>query len=74
MYGLAGAVRAADDDEGVAFLRKLRTGQVDTRRGRFDPLAPFGGHRRSGVGRELGRYGLAAHLQIQSLQPPGALL
>lgn len=72
VYGLAGAVWAADDDEAVAFARRLQTGQVDVNGGRFNPLAPFGGYKRSGVGRELGRHGLAEYLQTQSLQLPGA--
>ncbi|MBB1253496.1 aldehyde dehydrogenase family protein [Streptomyces alkaliterrae] len=67
-YGLAGAVWAADEAEAVAFARRLRTGQVDVNGGRFNPLAPFGGHKRSGVGRELGRHGLAEYLHTQSLQ------
>lgn len=71
VYGLAGAVWAASDAEAVAFARKLETGQVDINGGRFNPLAPFGGYKRSGVGRELGSHGLAEYLQTQSLQLPG---
>ncbi|HEX5567587.1 MAG TPA: aldehyde dehydrogenase family protein [Streptomyces sp.] len=68
VYGLAGAVWASDDEEAVAFARRLRTGQVDINGGRFNPLAPFGGHKRSGIGRELGPYGLIEYLQTKSLQ------
>lgn len=71
VYGLAGAVWAGRDAEAVAFARKLETGQVDVNGGRFNPLAPFGGYKRSGVGRELGHHGLAEYLQTQSLQLPG---
>ncbi|MBW1599280.1 aldehyde dehydrogenase family protein [Streptomyces sp. JJ38] len=67
-YGLAGAVWAAEEDEAVAFARRLDTGQVDINGGRFNPLAPFGGHKRSGVGRELGPHGLTEYLQTKSLQ------
>jgi aldehyde dehydrogenase (NAD+) len=67
-YGLAGGVWAGDEDEAVAFARRLRTGQVDINGGRFNPLAPFGGYRRSGNGRELGRYGLEEFLEVKSLQ------
>lgn len=68
VYGLAGAVWAGDDDEAVAFARRMDTGQVDINGGRFNPLAPFGGYKQSGVGRELGPHGLAEYLQTKSLQ------
>lgn len=68
VYGLAGAVWSDDEDEAVAFARRLETGQVDINGGRFNPLAPFGGYKHSGVGRELGRHGLAEYLQTKSLQ------
>ncbi|GAA2393873.1 aldehyde dehydrogenase family protein [Streptomyces glaucosporus] len=67
-YGLAGAVWAGDDEEAVAVARRLQTGQVDVNGGRFNPLAPFGGYKQSGVGRELGPHGLSEYLQTKSLQ------
>ncbi|MEU5582281.1 aldehyde dehydrogenase family protein [Streptomyces huasconensis] len=68
VYGLAGAVWAADDAEAVAFARRMDTGQVDINGGGFNPLAPFGGYKQSGVGRELGAHGLMEYLQTKSLQ------
>lgn len=68
VYGLAGAVWAGDEGEAVAFARRMETGQVDINGGRFNPLAPFGGYKQSGVGRELGTHGLAEYLQTKSLQ------
>ncbi|MFF8872277.1 aldehyde dehydrogenase family protein [Streptomyces massasporeus] len=68
VYGLAGAVWAGDEAEAVAFARRMETGQVDINGGRFNPLAPFGGYKQSGVGRELGVHGLAEYLQTKSLQ------
>ncbi|MEU5636278.1 aldehyde dehydrogenase family protein [Streptomyces rishiriensis] len=68
VYGLAGAVWAGDEAEAVAFARRMDTGQVDVNGGRFNPLAPFGGYKQSGVGRELGAHGLAEYLQTKSLQ------
>ncbi|MFJ1675982.1 aldehyde dehydrogenase family protein [Streptomyces sp. NPDC088251] len=68
VYGLAGAVWAGDDAEAVAFARRMDTGQVDINGGRFNALAPFGGYKQSGVGRELGSHGLAEYLQTKSLQ------
>ncbi|MDB1089084.1 aldehyde dehydrogenase family protein [Streptomyces sp. ACA25] len=68
VYGLAGAVWAGSEEEAVAFARRMETGQVDINGGRFNPLAPFGGYKQSGVGRELGSHGLAEFLQTKSLQ------
>ncbi|MFF4751225.1 aldehyde dehydrogenase family protein [Streptomyces sp. NPDC002514] len=68
VYGLAGAVWAGDEARAVAFARRMDTGQVDINGGRFNPLAPFGGYKQSGVGRELGAHGLAEYLQTKSLQ------
>ncbi|MEU3739357.1 MULTISPECIES: aldehyde dehydrogenase family protein [unclassified Streptomyces] len=68
VYGLAGAVWAADDAEAIAFARRMDTGQVDINGGSFNPLAPFGGYKQSGVGRELGPHGLTEYLQTKSLQ------
>ncbi|MFJ4716979.1 aldehyde dehydrogenase family protein [Streptomyces sp. NPDC088785] len=68
VYGLAGAVWAGDEARAVAFARRMDTGQVDINGGRFNPLAPFGGYKQSGVGRELGAHGLSEYLQTKSLQ------
>ena len=68
IYGLAGAVWAGDKERATEFARRLRTGQVDVNGGRFNPLAPFGGYKQSGNGRELGRFGLEEFLEVKSLQ------
>jgi len=67
-YGLAGGVWSPDVDHAVAFARRMRTGQVDVNGGRFNPLAPFGGYKQSGNGRELGRYGVEEFLETTSIQ------
>lgn len=67
-YGLAGGVWGADKDAATAVARRVRTGQLDVNGGSFNPLAPFGGYKRSGNGRELGRFGLEEFLQTKSLQ------
>ena len=67
-YGLAGAVWSGDEAHALAVARRLRTGQVDVNGGRYNPLAPFGGYKQSGNGRELGRYGLEEYLEVKSLQ------
>ncbi|WP_137122729.1 aldehyde dehydrogenase family protein [Segeticoccus rhizosphaerae] len=67
-YGLSGAVWSADRDRAVGVARNLRTGQVTVNGGAYNFLAPFGGYKRSGLGRESGRYGLEEFLQVKSLQ------
>ena len=68
IYGLAGAVFAGTQERGVEVARRMRTGQVDVNGGQFNPVAPFGGYKQSGTGRELGRYGLEEFLEIKSIQ------
>ncbi|MFZ0667188.1 MAG: aldehyde dehydrogenase family protein [Acidimicrobiales bacterium] len=68
IYGLAGGVWSGDKDHAVAVARRMRTGQVDVNGGGFNVLAPFGGYKQSGTGRELGKYGLEEFLEIKSLQ------
>ncbi|RSN09524.1 aldehyde dehydrogenase family protein [Nonomuraea sp. WAC 01424] len=67
-YGLAGAVWSSSQERAVAVARRLRTGQVAINGGQFNPLAPFGGYKQSGVGRELGEFGLEEYLEIKSMQ------
>lgn len=68
IYGLAGGVWAADPERAKKVARRIRTGQVDINGGRFNPTAPFGGFKQSGIGRELGKHGLEEFLEIKSLQ------
>jgi len=67
-YGLAGGVWSADEERAKRVARRLRTGQVDINGGAFNMLAPFGGVKHSGKGRELGRPGLEEYLEYKSLQ------
>ncbi|HEX6358758.1 aldehyde dehydrogenase family protein [Actinophytocola sp.] len=69
-FGLSGGVWAADVTTAAAIARRLRTGQVSLNGGRMNVLAPFGGYRRSGNGRELGRHGLAEYVELTALQFP----
>ena len=68
VYGLAGAVWAGDKDKAKAVARQIRTGIIDVNGGGFNPMAPFGGFKQSGRGREGGKYGLEEFLEIKSMQ------
>lgn len=67
-YGLSGAVWSADQDRALAFARRVRTGSIDVNGGRYNPLAPFGGYKKSGIGREMGLAGLEEFLEVKSIQ------
>jgi aldehyde dehydrogenase (NAD+) len=68
IYGLAGGVWSADPAHAEAVARRLQTGQVDINGGAFNPAAPFGGYKQSGIGRERGRFGVEEFLEKKSLQ------
>ena len=68
VYGLAGGVWSADQDRAIGVAKRLRTGQIEINGGAFNPLAPFGGYKQSGHGRENGRYAIEELLQVKSLQ------
>ncbi len=68
MYGLAAAVWTKDIDKANKVAAGLKAGTVwincyDV----FDSAAPFGGFKLSGLGRELGEYGLANYLEVKTV-------
>jgi len=67
-YGLAGGVYSASEERAKAVARRIRTGQVEINGAAFNPLAPFGGYKQSGHGRELGPYGIEEFLTLKSMQ------
>jgi aldehyde dehydrogenase (NAD+) len=67
-YGLAGGVWSGSDERALTVARRMRTGAVDINGGSFNPAAPFGGYKQSGIGRELGPYGLHEFQQIKAIQ------
>ena len=67
-YGLHGGVWSEKAERAERVARAMKTGQVDINGGRFNPLAPFGGYRQSGNGRERGHYGLEEFLEIKAIQ------
>jgi acyl-CoA reductase-like NAD-dependent aldehyde dehydrogenase len=68
IYGLAGGVWGADGERAMKVARQLRTGQVDINGGAFNPQAPFGGYKQSGIGRERGPFGFEEFLEVKALQ------
>jgi aldehyde dehydrogenase (NAD+) len=67
LYGLNGAV-FGETEHAMAIAKRMRTGQVDVNGGQFNPLAPFGGYKQSGNGREYGRFGLDEFLETKAIQ------
>ena len=68
IYGLAGGVWSGDTERAMRVARRMRTGQVDVNGGKFNPLAPFGGYKQSGNGREFGSFGLEEFLEVKAMQ------
>ena len=68
VYGLSGAVWAADKDKAIAIARRIRTGQIAVNGGAFNINAPLGGYKQSGIGREYSEYGFEEFLEIMSMQ------
>ena len=68
MYGLAAAVWTKDISKAQAISNNVRAGTIwvncyDV----FDAAAPFGGFKQSGMGRELGEYGLQQYTEVKTI-------
>ena len=68
IFGLHAAVWSQDPDRAAKVARRLQAGQVTVNGGEFNPQAPFGGFKQSGLGREGGRFGIDEFTEIKSLQ------
>ena len=68
IYGLGGGVWSGDPEHAKRVARRIRTGQIDINGGNFNPMAPFGGFKQSGRGREFGKLGFEEFLEAKSLQ------
>ena len=71
-YGLAATVWGATPAPALEVARRLRAGQVDVNGAPFNAAAPFGGFKKSGLGRENGRYGIDEFLEPLSIQLPAS--
>ena len=68
VFGLAAAVWSASEEAAPQAATKIRAGQVDVNGAAFNPRAPFGGFKRSGIGREIGDFGIEDVLEIKAVQ------
>ncbi len=66
-YGLAAYVTGQDTEKALKLARGLRAGQVSINYGSSGPLAPFGGYKQSGNGREKAEWGLGEFLEVKAI-------
>jgi len=69
-YGLAGSVWTSDVDRGIDIARRVRAGTYGVNQYTMDFVAPFGGYKASGIGREFGIEGLTHYIELKSIVPP----
>jgi aldehyde dehydrogenase (NAD+) len=66
-YGLGGYVFTSDREKGLAIGAQLRAGRVFYNGAPSNPVAPMGGYKQSGNGREMGVFGLEEYLEVKAL-------
>jgi succinate-semialdehyde dehydrogenase / glutarate-semialdehyde dehydrogenase len=67
-YGLAGSIWTRDIEKGIAIAKKMETGAVFINAlVKSDPRLPFGGIKKSGYGRELGRHGILEFVNAKTI-------
>jgi aldehyde dehydrogenase (NAD+) len=66
-YGLAGTVWTANPDRGFAVACRIDTGSIGINSYVSSPSAPFGGHKASGLGYEMGTEGVQSYLKMTSV-------
>jgi acyl-CoA reductase-like NAD-dependent aldehyde dehydrogenase len=64
-YGLYGYVWTGDTTRAMRVARALRTGTVQINGSPPNPEAPFGGYKRSGIGRDGGRWALGTYSELK---------
>ncbi len=69
-YGLAGSVWTTNYDKAIAIASRIRTGTYAVNMYAFDPGAPFGGYKNSGIGRENGPEGIEEYVELKSVLLP----
>ncbi|MDH3533339.1 MAG: aldehyde dehydrogenase family protein [Gammaproteobacteria bacterium] len=66
-YGLSGYVSSGDLDRARRVAARLRTGMVHINGASGNSMAPFGGFKQSGNGREWGAHGIDEFLEVKSI-------
>ena len=66
-YGLSGYVSSGDIERARRVAKRMRTGMVHLNGASTDMAAPFGGYKKSGNGREWGRFGLEDFLEVKAI-------
>ena len=67
VYGLAGYIQGKDEALIAEVASRLRVGQVLVNQPHPDGMAPFGGYKQSGNGREWGDFGFEAFLEVKAV-------
>ena len=66
-YGLSGYVSSGSLERARGIAARLQTGMVHINGAHLDSMAPFGGYKQSGNGREWGAHGIDEFLEVKSI-------
>jgi aldehyde dehydrogenase (NAD+) len=71
-YGLAGSVWSADPERARSLAKRVRSGNMGVNQAMLDVGGPFGGFKRSGLGREYGVEGIDGYVELQQVTSPAS--
>lgn len=66
-FGLGGYVFSKNREKGYEFAGKLRAGRISFNGATTNSVTPMGGYKQSGIGREMGVFGLEEYLEVKSV-------
>jgi aldehyde dehydrogenase (NAD+) len=72
VYGLSGYVQSENLDHAREVAKQIRAGMIHINGASTDQVAPFGGYKQSGNGREWGDYGFEEFLEVKAVMGYGA--